>query len=656
MMLLNFLLLTPIYAYQPPKPHLATSEILKYKNFYQKIPFKTLVDEIDKKEVDSIYFTPGMDTVIAETLDAGTGDIADDYSATQITPFVSNYLVEAAIKKDVRPVFLQPPQPGFFESALVNTVQAVNTFFIPILILSTLASFFRMRNGNNPNSMMNGGGINSRPSFFGMGGNNDFEKENMLKSNVSLSSFAGSPEIFQECTEIVSYLKNETMFKNAGAEVPRGILLEGPPGTGKTLLAKAIASEAEANFISIAASEFVEVYVGLGASKIRSLFQKARDNKPCIIFIDEIDAVGRQRGAGVNMANDEREQTLNQLLAEMDGFADNEGILIMGATNRKDVLDQALLRPGRFDRLLNVPLPDVDSRLSILKVHSTNKTLAEDVNLNFLADLTSGFSGAQLKNLLNEGAIHAAREGNTVISVNNLLEALDKLIVGIVKKTDTRDQESRKRVAIHETGHALLAALFSKYFELKKVSIQSTYSGAGGYTIFNEHRNITESGLYTKDMLIKRLIVALGGKAAETVFYGKEQVSVGAVQDLKQANDLAKRMVGNYGMGTKLEVFFNNEMDNGTPFLGRSLSSGGGNSESTKYEFDKEVLAIINKAYKEATHLLYENKDIMETVVEDLLFDEIIVGKDFYSYLNKNDTLSMGSARTIFYPHMNPYA
>lgn len=652
-MFLNFLLITPLCAYQPPKPHLATSEILKYKNFYQKVPFKTLVDEIDNKEVDSIYFTPGMDTVIAEKLDAGTNDIADDYSATQITPFVSNYLVDAAIKKDVRPVFLQPPQPGFIESAIVNTFQAINTFFIPILILSSIVSIFRMRNGNNPNSMMNGGGINSRPSFFGMGGKNDFEKENMLKSNVSLSSFAGSPEIFQECTEIVSYLKNETLFKNAGAEVPRGILLEGPPGTGKTLLAKAIASEAEANFISIAASEFVEVYVGLGASKIRSLFQKARDNKPCIIFIDEIDAVGRQRGAGVNMANDEREQTLNQLLAEMDGFADNEGILIMGATNRKDVLDQALLRPGRFDRLLNVPLPDVDSRLSILKVHSTNKTLAEDVNLNFLADLTSGFSGAQLKNLLNEGAIHAAREGNTVISVNNLLEALDKLIVGIVKKTDTRDEESRKRVAIHETGHALLAALFSKYFELKKVSIQSTYSGAGGYTIFNEHRNITESGLYTKDMLIKRLIVALGGKAAETVFYGKEQVSVGAVQDLKQANDLAKRMVGNYGMGTKLEVFFNNEMDNGAPFLGRSLSSGGGNSESTKYEFDKEVLAIINKAYKEATHLLYENKDIMESVVEDLLFDEIIVGKDFYNYLNKNDTLTMGSARTIFYPYMN---
>ena len=645
-MLLSLLLLTPLYV-NSTKPHLATTEILKFRNFYQKIPFNTLMDEIDKNEVDNIYFTPSMDTVIAETLNGKSDDIADDYSSTQITPYVSNYVLEAAMKKNVRPVFLQPLQPGFIESAIVTTVQGINTFFIPFILVTTLISAFRGRNMNNPNSIMPGG-MNSRPSFFGMGGKNDFEKENMLKSNISLSSFAGSPEIFQECTEIVSYLKNETLFKNAGAEVPRGILLEGPPGTGKTLLAKAIASEAEANFISIAASEFVEVYVGLGASKIRSLFEKARQNKPCILFIDEIDAVGRQRGAGVNMANDEREQTLNQLLAEMDGFADNEGILIMGATNRKDVLDQALLRPGRFDRLLNVPLPDVDSRLSILNVHSANKSFAEDVDLNFLADLTAGFSGAQLKNLLNEGAIHAAREGNSVISVSNLLEALDKLIVGIVKKTDTRDKDARKRVAIHETGHAILAALFDKYFELKKVSIQSTYNGAGGYTIFNEYRNITESGLYTKDMLVKRLIVALGGKAAETIFYGKEQVSVGAVQDLKQANDLAKKMVGNYGMGTKLEVFYNNEMDNGTPFLGRSLSSGGGNAESTKYDFDREVLSIINRAYEEAKKIITENKDIMETIVDDLLKDEIILGKDFKSYLNYNDTY-ISSPRTIFY-------
>ena len=601
------------------------------------IPFKTLVDEMNHKEIESIYFTPSMDTVIAEDNTLDTGNLLDDYTSTRISSSVSNYLVDTAIKNNVKPVFLEPPKPNIIETTIFGGLQVINTFFIPILIITSIISVLRARNSMNaPPPFTNGGVQNSRSSFFNFGNDKKFEKENVLKANVTLSSFAGSPEIFNECTEIVSYLKNSTLYENAGAEIPRGILLEGPPGTGKTLLAKAIASEADANFISIAASEFVEVYVGLGASKIRSLFTKARENKPCIIFIDEIDAVGRQRGAGVNMANDEREQTLNQLLAEMDGFADNEGILIMGATNRKDVLDSALLRPGRFDRLVTVPLPDVTSRLSILEVHSKNKTLSEDVNLNFLADLTTGFSGAQLKNLINEGAINAARESNTVISFNNLLEALDKLIVGIVKKTDTRDEDSRKRVAIHETGHALLASLCEKYFELKKVSIQSTYNGAGGYTVFNEHRNISESGLYTKDLLLKRLMIALGGKAAETIIYGEDHVSVGAVQDLKQANDLAKKMVGNFGMGNKLEVFFNEDVGSDTPFLGRSLSTGASNSEYTKHEFDKEVLGIINEAYFLAKQYLNNHKDTMNTIVHTLLEKEILLGTDVTNIIKNN--------------------
>jgi cell division protease FtsH len=591
---------------------------------------------MDSKQIESVYFTPGMDSVIAEEKDKSETSIADDYTTTPISPSVSNYIVNDAMKQGVNPVFLQNPQPTIIESFIGGTFQVFN-FIFPFIILSSIISVFRASNTNSPNNYMNGGGINNKPGMFNFGKNNEFEKDNMLKSNITLDSFAGSPEIFQECTEIVSYLKNATLYEIAGAEIPRGVLLEGPPGTGKTLLAKAIASEADANFISIAASEFVEVYVGLGASKIRSLFKKARENTPCIIFIDEIDAVGRQRGAGVNMANDEREQTLNQLLAEMDGFANNEGILIMGATNRKDVLDQALLRPGRFDRLLTVPLPDVASRLSILKVHSKNKELEEDVDLNFLADLTSGFSGAQLKNLMNEGAIHAAREGNSKISRDNLLEALDKLIIGIVKKIDTRDDVARRRVAIHETGHALLAALFDKYFELKKVSIQSTYSGAGGYTVFNEYRNISESGLYTKDLLTKRLVIALGGKAAETIMYGEEQVSLGAVQDLKQANDLAKKMIGNFGMGTKLEVFYNDGVDNGNPFLGRALSNSGGLSEHTKYEFDKEVLELVNEAYKMAKTFLRNHRSILDNIVNDLLENDILIGSEVKDYLNNCD-------------------
>ncbi len=616
-----------------PNNHLSQGDILKYRYSYRQIPFNNLIKDIESNEVETIYFTPTMDSVIAE--DSSEDDnVLNDYTTTSITPYVSNYIVDKANEKEIQTIFLKPPQPNIIESAFVGGVQAINAFFLPGLLLFSILSAMNARNSMRNTGQFMSNNMNG-PSFFS--GNNNFEKENMQKSNVSLDSFAGSPEIFQECTEIVSYLKNSTLYENAGAEVPKGILLEGPPGTGKTLLAKAIASEAEANFISIAASEFVELYVGLGAQKIRSLFKRARDNKPCIIFIDEIDAVGRQRGAGVNMGNDEREQTLNQLLAEMDGFADNENVLIMAATNRKDVLDPALLRPGRFDRLLTVPLPDVTSRLSILKVHSKNKQFEDDVDFNMIADLTSGFSGAQLKNLLNEGAIHAAREGSEIITIMNLLEALDKLIVGVVKKNDSRDFSAKKRVAIHETGHALLAALCDKYFELKKVSIQSTYNGAGGYTIFNEKRNITESGLYTKDMLLKRLMVALGGKAAETIMYGEEHVSVGAVQDLKQANDLARRMIGNYGMGSKLKVFYNNDVDNGTPFLGRSLASGSANSENTKYEFDKEVLGLVNEAYVLAKTFLSDNKDILNKIVNDLLEKEILIGNEISNYL-KEDT------------------
>ena len=632
-----------VYGYKPLVSN--NQDLLRYKSLLPQVPLKTLVKEIDKKDVDTLYFTPNMDTVISENKANGHQQNQDtlgleDYSATRISPYISNYLVESAIKKDVQPVFLQPPQPTLLETSIVGSFQVFNTFFFPILLLYYLVSVFRSQPMNNFGSGK--GGINTQ--FFNRGKKPEFQNQNMKDANITLESFAGSPEIFNECTEIVSYLKNETIYKNAGAEIPRGVLLEGPPGTGKTLLAKAIASEADANFISIAASEFVEVYVGLGASKIRSLFERARENKPCIIFIDEIDAVGRQRGAGVNMANDEREQTLNQLLAEMDGFADNDGILIMGATNRKDVLDAALLRPGRFDRLLNVPLPDTMSRLSILKVHTKNKKLQPNVKLDFLADLTSGFSGAQLKNLVNEGAIHAAREGKTMISLENLLEALDKVVIGIVKKTDSRDEAAKLRVAVHETGHALLAALCDQYFELKKVSIQSTYSGAGGYTVFNELRNISESGLYTKDLLIKRLVVALGGKAAETLKYGEEHVSVGAVQDLKQANDLAKKMIGNFGMGTKLEVYYNDDVGSNTPFLGRSLSSGFSQSENTKEEFDKESLSLVNEAYIIAKELLKSNSDIMDTMVASLLEKDVILGSDVTDIIQRARVDSMDSS------------
>ena len=600
-------------------------QAMKFTNMLPEESYSTLMHKIDENQVSEIIFSTKLDNVVSHQ-STTTGDFLHDFAITKINPFVVNTIADNAATHGIQTDFLQNTE----QNSIIDTAGAIlNTlgnFIFPFLLLSYVIAFFRSRGpggGGGPMGPMGGG-------FPGTLRKDIMEaKENMQKANISLASFAGSQEIMEECTEIVSYLKNSTLYENAGAEIPRGILLEGPPGSGKTLLAKAIASEADANFVNIAASEFVEVFVGVGASKIRSLFDTARKNRPCILFIDEIDAVGRQRGAGINMANDEREQTLNQLLAEMDGFGDNTGILVMGATNRKDVLDQALLRPGRFDRILTVPYPDRDSRKAILKVHSRNKKLADDVNLDFIAELSAGFSGAQLKNLLNEAAIYAAREGASIITTNNILNALDKLIVGLVKKQDIRSEESLRRVAIHETGHALLAANFTEYFELKKVTIQSTYNGAGGYTIFNEYPNITDSGLYTKDLLKKRLVVTRGGKAAESVVYGDDHVSLGAIQDLKQANSLAQQMIGNYGMGDKLEVFYNENVgDSRNPFLGRSMAMGGGYSENTKTVMDSESLNLVVNAYQEAKRILTENRDAMDIMVQTLLKNTTILGSD----------------------------
>ena len=590
-----------------------------------------LYHDISNNKINEIYISNDLKKVYVKE-----NKINDDnnfnYKIVTINPFLTNKLIEKTENTQINTYVMETPnnliQNGF---GLINNV--FNGFILPAVIISIFISYARIFFGkNNFNNGMGNGQINPFQNF-----KNDFQKdkENMIKANISLNSWAGSEEIFEEVTEVVSYLKNSTLYEAAGAEIPKGILLEGPPGTGKTLLAKAIASECEANFISIASSEFVEVYVGLGASKVRDLFKKARQNKPCILFIDEIDSIGKQRGTGINLGNDEREQTLNQLLAEMDGFNQNDGILIIAATNRKDVLDNALLRPGRFDRIITVPLPDNEARIKILKNYGKNKNLHKDVSYELLGEFTNGFSGAQIKNLMNEAAIYAARNGNYYINQQNFEDAIEKLVIGIIKKKDLRNDNTKKRVSIHEIGHAFITAYFNKYFDLKKVSIQSTFSGAGGYTLFNEKPEIVEGGLYTKDLLKKRLMITMGGKAAETLYYGHEFVSLGAVQDLKQANLLAQSMVGNYGMGTELSVFYNENTESGrNPFLGRSIGMGDKYSDKTKEIFDRESIELVKNAFNEAIDLLSANKKTLDHLVDLLENNQILNNETFFNNMN----------------------
>ena len=611
---------------RPIRSQITDSSIFeRVKPYLHEDQYTSLISKIKIHKISELYFPPKLDAVVSHNVDV-VDDPNEDYSITTVNPSIVTSIVKLADENEVNTIFLKdPPQNQYIADAANLFNFALNSVF-PIFLL---VSIFRVFTMNQP--PMGGGfgpNMGKQPQI-------NVDKLSIQQNNITLSSFAGSEEIMRECTEVVSYLKNSTLYEMAGAKIPRGILLEGPPGSGKTLLAKAIASEAEANFIATSGSEFVEIFVGMGASKVRNLFDTARNSRPCIIFIDEIDAVGRQRGAGINMANDEREQTLNQLLAEMDGFADNDGIMVIAATNRKDVLDAALLRPGRFDRIITVPYPDRESRKSILQVHATNKKLDENINLDYIAELTAGFSGAQLKNLLNEAAIYAVRNGGIMITEANIVDALEKLIVGIVKTRDERSPDSLKRVAIHEIGHAFLAAHFKQYFDLKKVTIQSTYNGAGGYTLFNEYLNITESGLYTKDLLTKRLIVTMGGKAAETIYYGNDYVSVGAVQDLKQANSLAKRMIGNYGMGNKLEAFYNeNVEDDRNPFLGRSLALGSKYSEKTKDIMDRETLELVTFALNEAKNILMNHQQIVNELVDCLFNNTTLTGSEVFHKMN----------------------
>ena len=470
-------------------------------------------------------------------------------------------------------------------------------------------------------------------------GNSDSSPMNIGKSTarferrpdtgIFFNDIAGIDEAKAEFEEIVSFLKQPEKYTIVGAKIPKGILLVGPPGTGKTLLAKAIANEADVPFFSVAGSEFVEMFIGIGASRVRDLFKKASENAPCIVFIDEIDAVGRERGAGIGGGNDEREQTLNQLLTEMDGFKENKGVIVVGATNRADILDSALLRPGRFDRQVTVNLPDRLGRVGILKVHARNKPISEDVSLLQLANRTPGFSGADLANLLNEAAILATRYKKSSITKNEVNEAADRIIGGIAG-TPMEDNKNKRLIAYQEVGHAIIGSVLKSHDEVEKITLVPR-GGAKGLTWFTPEEDQT---LVSRSELLARIITTLGGRAAEQVVFGTPELTTGASGDLQRVTSLARQMVTRFGMSNIGPIALEDE-NNGQIFLGANMTPENSDyAESLADRIDDQVCKIINYCEQKAVEIIVDNRVIIDLIVEKLLDIETMDGSEFREILS----------------------
>merc|ERR1712193_481400 len=485
-----------------------------------------------------------------------------------------------------------------------------------------------------------GGGMGGGP-MGGPGGPMDFGRskskfQEVPETGVKFPDVAGVDGAKLELQEVVDFLKNPDKYTALGAKIPKGCLLVGPPGTGKTLLAKAVAGEAGTPFFRCSASEFVELFVGVGASRVRDLFEKAKGKAPCIIFIDEIDAVGRQRGAGLGGGNDEREQTINQLLTEMDGFEGNNGVIVLAATNRPDVLDQALLRPGRFDRQVTVDRPDVKGRVEILKVHSNGKTLGEDIDLDKVARRTPGFTGADLQNLMNEAAILAARKERNEISKDDIDYALERIIAGPEKKGAVISEKKKKLVAYHEAGHALVGALMPEYDPVTKITIVPR-GNAGGITFFAPSEERLESGLYSRSYLDNQLSVALGGRVAEELIFGPDNVTTGAGGDFQQVSRVARMMVSQMGFESDLgPVSWSSRT--GPSFLGQEVGQGGEYSQETADKIDESVKRIVEKAYRRAKDLIQSNIKVLHKTADILVDRETIDGEQLLKIIQESET------------------
>ena len=502
---------------------------------------------------------------------------------------------------------------------VVNDIERENwflTYMLPMLVVLAVGVFlFMMMNAQQA------GGGNGKMMNFGK----SRAKMSLGDKSVTFAQVAGLKEEKEELEEIVDFLKEPGKYTGVGARIPKGVLLEGPPGTGKTLLAKAVAGEAGVPFFSISGSDFVEMFVGVGASRVRDLFEEAKHNAPCIVFIDEIDAVARRRGTGMGGGHDEREQTLNQLLVEMDGFGVNEGIIVMAATNRVDILDPAILRPGRFDRKVAVGTPDIGGREEILKVHAKNKPLGDDVNLQQIAQTTAGFTGADLENLLNEAAIIAAKENRAFIAQKDIKRAFIKVGIGAEKKSRIISDKEKKITAYHEAGHAILFHVLPDVGPVYTVSIIPTGVGAAGYTMPLPEK---DEMFATKSRMLQDIMVSLGGRIAEEIIFG--DITTGASSDIKKATKTARRMVTRYGMSDHIGVICYDD-DDDEVFIGKDLAHAKAHSEEISGEIDKEVKSIIDDCYTNAKDIILQHEDVLHSCAQLLLEKEKITREEFES-------------------------
>ena len=586
-----------------------------FNNTVNEMTYDEFIKDLNGGKITELTITPKVRTETYKLV-GKLDDYKENESFILYLPYSDEFISKIVEEKE---------NTSTFELTIENDPEAsswlsVVVEIVPILILAGLTIWIFSR-------QIGGGGNKSM----------DFGKSRaklVEESKATFKDVAGLTEEKEEVQELIDFLKNPKKFTNMGARIPKGVLLVGPPGTGKTLLARAVAGEAKVPFYYISGSDFVELFVGIGASRVRDMFKQAKMNAPCLIFIDEIDAVGRQRGTGLGGGHDEREQTLNQLLTEMDGFGANEGIIIIAATNRPDVLDPALLRPGRFDRQVTVSLPDKNARIEILKVHAKNKILNKNITLEYLAKRTPGFSGADLENLLNEAALLAVRRNKKEITMAEIDEATDRVLMGPAKVTKKYTDKEKKLVAFHEAGHAVMGLKLDGANEVQKITIIPR-GHAGGYTMMTPKE---EAFNYTKNELLESICGLLGGRVAEEVTFG--EITTGAHDDFKKATKIARSMVTEYGMSDLGPMML--EEPDGNTFLGRDYTKNRNISDTVAHEIDEEMRSIINNCYEKTKKIIKENKKLLELIANTLLEEETITKEEIdylveYGHLPKEE-------------------